>query len=148
MSEKNRTEEVSKPEEDELQKIRLEKTKALLGKSNRPKTESYPSMPVKVSDGDFNKFIHQYPVVVVDFWADWCGPCHMLAPTINELAKYYSGKIAFGKLNIDENQDTALNFMVMGVPTLLILKNGEEVDRIVGVAPRNYIESKLTGCLR
>jgi len=72
----------------------------------------------------------------------------MLAPTIDELAKAYSGKIVFGKLNIDENQDTAKQFTVMSIPTLLLIKNGIELDRIVGAVPRQYIEAKLIRYLR
>ena len=143
MPQKNKAEKAFKEKDEELEKIRLNKVKALVKSSKPRQTLAYPDMPVKVTDRNFDEFIHKYPIIVIDCWADWCGPCHMLAPTIDELAKDYSGKVAFGKLNIDENQKTAMQFLVMSIPTLLLMKNGLEVDRIVGVSPRQYIESKL-----
>ncbi len=99
--------------------------------------------PIHITDSDFESLVQKYPLMVIDCWAAWCGPCRMLAPIIDELAKDYAGRVVFGKLDVDENPRTAMNFRIMSVPTLLIIKNGKLVDQIVGAVPREYIESKL-----
>ncbi len=86
-------------------------------------------------------------VVVVDFWAAWCGPCRMVAPTIEELAKEYEGKIKVGKLNTDENSDIASKYKIMGIPTIMFFKNGEKVDQIVGAVPKQQIKAKIDSLL-
>jgi len=82
-------------------------------------------------------------VVMVDFWAVWCGPCRMIAPTIEELAKDYAGKIKVGKLNTDENADIASRFKIMGIPTIIFFKDGQKVDQIVGAVPKPQLKSKI-----
>ncbi|HID71407.1 MAG TPA: thioredoxin, partial [Thermoplasmata archaeon] len=82
-------------------------------------------------------------VTLVDFWAPWCGPCRMIAPVIEQLAKEYAGKVVFAKLNTDENRNTAMRFGIMSIPTLLVFKNGKLVDRIVGALPKPMLEHKL-----
>jgi thioredoxin 1 len=74
--------------------------------------------------------------VLVDFWAEWCGPCRMIAPTIDALATEYAGKVKVGKLNVDENQQTTINFQVRGIPAVMLFKGGRVVDQIVGVADK------------
>ncbi len=81
--------------------------------------------------------------VLVDFYADWCGPCKMIAPVINQLAEEYEGKFNIGKLNVDQNGTTAQKYRVMSIPTLLIFKNGEVVDKIVGAASKSVFDQKL-----
>ncbi|MGK0638253.1 thioredoxin [Schleiferia thermophila] len=81
--------------------------------------------------------------VLVDFWAEWCGPCRVIAPTIEELAKDYAGKAVVGKLNVDNNMSIASKFGIRNIPTLLIFKNGEVVDKHVGVASKNVLADKL-----
>jgi len=81
--------------------------------------------------------------MVVDFWAAWCGPCRMVAPIVEQLAKEYSGRVAFGKLNVDENPLTSGEFQVQSIPTLLIFRDGQPVDGIIGAVPKYQIESKL-----
>lgn len=81
--------------------------------------------------------------VMVDLWAEWCAPCFMIAPAVEEIAKKYEEKIKVGKLNIDENPDITGKYRVMGIPTLLFFNGGEEVDRIVGVVPKKDIEEKI-----
>ena len=103
----------------------------------------YPDKPIKLSDEKFAETIQKYPLVVVDFWAEWCGPCRMIAPIIEELAKELSGKAVFGKMNVDENSIIPGQFSISGIPTLLVFKNGELVDKIVGVAPKNSILSRI-----
>ncbi|MDH5783180.1 MAG: thioredoxin [Candidatus Bathyarchaeota archaeon] len=101
------------------------------------------SAPLTVNDADFDQVMQQYPLLVIDCWAAWCGPCRMVAPIIDELAKDYAGKVVFGKLNVDENPKTAMRFDIMSIPTLLIIKNGKEVDRIIGAVPKQSVEAKL-----
>ncbi len=81
--------------------------------------------------------------VMVDFWAEWCMPCFMIAPVVEEIAKKYEGKIKIGKLNVDKNPALAEKYNIRGIPTLLFFKKGKIVDRIVGVAPKKVIESKI-----
>ena len=85
--------------------------------------------------------------VLLDLWADWCGPCHMLAPTVEQLASELSGKVKVAKLDIDANPHTASRFGVQSIPTLLVLKDGREVGRIVGVQPKERILQQLTSLL-
>lgn len=105
--------------------------------------EKYDGKPITLSDATFSSEISKYPVMVVDFWAAWCGPCRMVAPIIEQLAKEYSGRVAFGKLNVDENPLTSNEFQVQSIPTLLIFRDGEPLDGIIGAVPKHQIESKL-----
>jgi len=81
--------------------------------------------------------------VLIDFWADWCGPCKAIAPTIEEIAGDYAGKVKVGKLNVDQNQNTAMQYGVRSIPTLLIMKSGEVVSQIVGAVPKKNITKAL-----
>ena len=81
--------------------------------------------------------------VLIDFWADWCGPCKAIAPTIEEIAGDYAGKVKVGKLNVDQNQNTAMQYGVRSIPTLLIMKSGEVVSQIVGAVPKENITKVL-----
>lgn len=127
-------------EDRELEKIRAKKMQDLAEKMNPAEKTS---TPIKVTDANFDETIKRLSLFVIDCWAAWCGPCRMISPIINELAREYAGEIVFGKLNVDENPETAKRFNIMGIPTLLVMKNGVEVDRLVGVAPKMMIESKL-----
>ncbi len=101
------------------------------------------SEPFHVSDSNFEQTIKSNKLVLVDFWANWCGPCRALAPTIADLAKEYSGKVLIGKLDVDENPVTAEKFQVFSIPTMIVFKDGVEVDRLVGLCPRNRITDAL-----
>jgi thioredoxin 1 len=100
--------------------------------------------PVQITDADFNEVVAKNHLALIDFWASWCGPCKALAPTIKELAKDYTGRVLVGKLDVDENPRTAERFQVASIPTVLVMKDGCEVDRIVGCVPKKYIESAIT----
>jgi thioredoxin 1 len=82
-------------------------------------------------------------LVMVDFWAVWCGPCRMIAPTVEELAKEYGDKLKVVKLNTDENPDIASRYKIMGIPTIMFFKNGETVDQVVGAVPKPQLKSKI-----
>jgi len=84
---------------------------------------------------EFDAAVEAAPVALVDFWADWCGPCRMLAPLVDELAAKYDGRVLVGKVNVDEEPELARRFGVMSIPTVVVLKNGQEAERIVGVRP-------------
>jgi len=99
--------------------------------------------PFHVTDANFDEAVKNNKVVLLDFWAAWCGPCRALAPTIEELAREYAGKVLVGKLDVDENPKTAECFQVFSIPTLIVFKNGCEVDRLVGLCAKNRIEGIL-----
>ena len=86
--------------------------------------------------------------VVVDFWASWCGPCRMLSPLVEQLAKDYAGRVTFGKVNVDDHTKAAAKFRVMNIPTLVFLKDGQEVDRVVGVVPREDLVKRVDRLLK
>jgi len=105
--------------------------------------KNYPTKPVEVTDTTFSDFVNQFPAVVVDCWAPWCGPCRMISPVIEELASDYAGKVVFGKLNVDENPAVASEYGIMSIPTLLFARKGEVIDRLIGAVPRQIIEAKI-----
>lgn len=86
-------------------------------------------------------------LVMVDFWAPWCGPCRMLAPTVEELAKEYAGKVKVAKLNTDESPEIASRYKIMGIPTVMFFKAGEKVEQIVGAVPKGQLKSKIDALL-
>lgn len=128
-------------EDEELKHIKEKKLKKLI--KDKEKKREMSTEPVHVTDSNFDEIVKKHPLVLVDFWAPWCGPCRALAPTIEELAKEYAGKIVIGKLNVDENPSTAECFQVFSIPTLVIMKGGCEVDRIVGLVPKKHVETFL-----
>jgi len=86
-------------------------------------------------------------LVMIDFWAVWCGPCRMIAPTVEELAKEYSGRVKVAKLNTDENPDIASRYKIMGIPTIMFFKAGQKVDQVVGAVPKPQLKAKLDALL-
>jgi thioredoxin 1 len=100
--------------------------------------------PLHVTDDNFKSEVLESPVpVVVDFWAAWCGPCRMIAPIIEEMADEYEGKAKLCKLDVDNNQQVAMQFGIRSIPTVLIFKNGEVADSIIGAVPKQQIVDKL-----
>lgn len=100
-------------------------------------------MAFEFTDSNFQDKALNGGVAVVDFWAEWCGPCRMIAPFIEELSKEYEGKALVGKLNVDDNQEVSMKYNVRSIPTILFFKNGEVVDRQVGVTSKKALSSKI-----
>ncbi|MDH7508813.1 MAG: thioredoxin [Methanomassiliicoccales archaeon] len=98
---------------------------------------------IEITDGNFEQIRKENSKLIVDCWAEWCGPCRMLAPIFEKLAAEYSGKIVFGKMNTDQNPELVRRFRIMAIPTLLFFKDGEVVDQIVGVVPKEKITEAI-----
>ncbi len=101
-------------------------------------------MEVKVNDENFKKEVLESELpCLVDFWAEWCMPCHMVAPTVEAIAKEYKGKLKICKLNVDEAPETASNYGIMSIPTLAIFKNGKVADKVIGVVSKSELEAAI-----
>ncbi len=104
--------------------------------------------PTTLSDSTFDEEVLQSDVpVLVDFWADWCAPCKIIAPIVEQLAEEYDGKAKFGKLDVDSNPQAAMKYGLRGIPTLLIFSGGSPVDQIVGAVPKAQLKSRLEAAL-
>ncbi len=105
-------------------------------------------MALELTDANFaEKVINNEGVSVVDFWATWCGPCRMIAPIIEDLSKEYGDKVVIGKLDVDSNPDVSFKFGIRNIPTILIFKNGEIVEKHVGATTKNVLEAKINAYL-
>lgn len=134
--------------DEELERIMQQKMNEFsLQRQRNEYVENHQSTatPITLTDQNFNEMISKYPLLIVDFWAPWCGPCRMVSPVIAELSQELAGKAAFGKLNVDENPMIASTFGIQSIPTIAIFKNGKAVDGIVGAASKSHIMSKLSG---
>ena len=101
-------------------------------------------MAVEFTDANFEELaLNSDKPVIVDFWAEWCGPCRMVSPLIAELAQEYDGKAVIGKLNVDQNPEISMKYGIRSIPTVLYIKGGEVVDKMVGAAPKQQYASKL-----
>ena len=131
-------------EDKEIERIKKKKLQEMMYDAYQKERRMMVNTPIEIADNTFDKIIQDNPLVVVDCWAPWCGPCRMVAPVLEELAQDYSGKILFGKLNVDENQNITTRYQIMSIPTLLVFKDGNLVDRIVGAIPKDMLEPKIT----
>jgi thioredoxin 1 len=131
--------------DDQLNKIKKKKLEQMKKKyfSIGEKMNEMPNKPINITDADLDENINKYSIIVVDCWAPWCGPCRMVGPVIDDLAKEMQGKIVFGKLNVDENQITTTKYQIMSIPSLLVFKNGKLVDKLVGALPKEMLLQKL-----
>lgn len=125
----------------DLERIREKKKLEVLNEMKKKETSE--NAPITLGDAHFNEIVQKHPLMLIDCWAAWCGPCRMIAPIIDELARDYSGRITVGKLNVDDNPETSTKFCIASIPTMLIMKDGKEVERLIGACPKKNIEEKL-----
>ncbi len=105
-------------------------------------------MVLELTEDTFSKEINSATPIIIDFWASWCGPCKMMAPVFEELSTEYSGKLRFGKVSTEDYPEVAGDNAVSGIPCLIVFKNGEEIDRIVGFAPKPVLKQKIEAVLK
>jgi thioredoxin 1 len=127
---------------DEIKKRKMEKMMSDMKKSVEPSVQ-FPDKPVVITDGTVDAAAAQYPVFILDCWAEWCGPCRTIGPIIEELAREMKGKVVFGKLNVDQNMQTANRHRISAIPTMLVFKNGKLVDKIIGAYPKATLAGKI-----
>ena len=136
---------------NEIEDIRRKKledySKRYVKRGTNMKEKSWPNAPIRITDAYIDKIVKEYETLVVDCWAPWCGPCRMVGPVIDELAKEMQGKIVFAKLNVDENQRTSMKYKIMSIPTMLVFKKGNIVDRFVGAMPKDVLKQKINSYL-
>jgi thioredoxin 1 len=130
--------------DDELENILARKRNELMANAQNG---SKITSPINLTDSNFNEIVSNHSLLVVDFWAPWCGPCRMVSPIVEQLASELAGKVVFGKLNVDENPKVASMFGIQSIPTIAIFKNGKQVDGFVGAAPKSQIQSRVLGHL-
>jgi thioredoxin 1 len=128
-------------EENELDQIRLRKIQAMLDRAKN--SGQAKNQPMTVTDDNFHSTVQTHELLVVDFWAPWCGPCRIVGPIIEALSAEYAGKVAFGKMNVDENQMVPSKFGIMSIPTVIIFNHSKEVERSVGAYPKAHIEAMI-----
>ena len=130
---------------DELEEIKRKKMEQMKKEMNKPAEPfvELPDKPVVVTDATIDAAASQYPVFILDCWAEWCGPCRTIGPIIEQLAAEMKGKAVFGKLNVDENMQTANKYRISAIPTLMIFKNGKLIDKLVGAYPKPALAAKI-----
>ena len=105
-------------------------------------------MALQITDANFEELLGTGEPMVLDFWAEWCGPCRMVSPIIDELAQEYEGRVTIGKINVDENDDVVGRFGIRNIPTVIFFKNGEMVDKIVGATSKDKFKEKVENLLK
>ena len=104
-------------------------------------------MALQITDANFAETLQEGKPMVLDFWAEWCGPCRLVSPIMDELAEDYAGRVNIGKMNVDENNDIVAQYGIRNIPTVLFFKNGELVDKIVGAVPKDKFVAKIEALL-
>jgi thioredoxin 1 len=133
---------MSLDELEEIKRKKMEQMKKEMSKSAKPSVD-LPDKPVIVTDATIDSAVSQYPVFILDCWAEWCGPCRMIGPIIEELAREMKGKVVFGKLNVDQNMQTANKHRISAIPTLMIFKDGKLINKLVGAYPKPALVAKI-----
>jgi len=129
--------------DDELAKIREKKMQELRERFTPTKKPAQHANVIIIDESHFGQIVRDNPHLVIDFWAEWCGPCRRVAPIVEEFAQEFTGKVTFGKCNTDENQRLAMQFGISAIPTMLFFSNGQMVDRLIGALPKEMIHSKI-----
>lgn len=129
-------------QDDEIERVKQRKLQELIQQTSSKSQAN--GKPITLTDQSFQDIVAKTPLMVVDFWAPWCGPCRIIAPVIEQLAQQYAGRVTFGKLNVDENPMVSNAFQIQSIPALLVFKDGKPVDGLVGAAPKQFIESRIT----
>jgi thioredoxin 1 len=129
--------------DEEILEIKQRKLREMQKMATMRSTMNSITKPIVLTDLNFREEISKYPIMLIDFWAPWCGPCRMISPIIEQLASEYAGRVVFGKLNIDENRMVSQSFGIQSIPTMMILKNSRVVDILVGALSKAQIETKL-----
>ncbi|MCS7132441.1 MAG: thioredoxin [Nitrososphaeria archaeon] len=136
------------PEDWELEKIKEKKLRKLFREAEGGVEGAVIERPIQVDEERFEEVLRKYEFVLVDFWAEWCGPCRMLAPIIDELAKEYAGRVVFVKVDVDRARRLAERFGIMSVPTLIFFRNGKPIDVVVGWHPKPVLEEFINQYLQ
>jgi thioredoxin 1 len=132
-------------DDDELKSIREKKLRELEARflDQKGKGQQQPARVLMVDESRFLTLLSDHPRLVIDFWAEWCGPCRMVAPIIEELATAMAGHVTFGKCNTDENPRLAARFGISAIPTILLFREGALLDRIIGAYPKEAIRARI-----
>ncbi|MGI0031975.1 MAG: thioredoxin [Nitrososphaeraceae archaeon] len=130
-------------EDEELRLINEKRMKKLQQLINEKELLRNIREPLNLVDTTFFQTINKFPIMLVDFWAPWCGPCRMMSPIIDQIGKDYLGKLVIGKINVDENPLIARQFSISSIPTLMLFKRGKEVNKIIGSVSRNKIDEMV-----
>ena len=130
-------------EDEELKMLNEKKIKKLQELINEKEQLKNIKEPIVLGDSTFSQTINKFPLTLVDFWAPWCGPCRMMSPIIDEIGKDYLGKLVVGKINVDENPLVSGQFGISSIPTLLLFKRGQAVNKIIGSVSKNKIAEMI-----
>ena len=130
-------------EDEELKLINEKKMKELQQLVNEKELLKTIKEPITLSDSTFFETINKFPLMLVDFWAPWCGPCRMMSPIVDQIGRDYPGKLALGKINVDKNQLIARQFSVSSIPTLILFKRGKLLNKIIGAVSKNRINEMV-----
>jgi len=130
-----------------LQGMRSRNSAGLPEQATRIETINYNYMALEITDLNFDELLNASEPLVVDFWAEWCGPCKMIAPVVEELANSYAGKVNIGKMDVDENNEISSRYGIRNIPTVLFFKNGQLVDKQVGATQKSALAQKIEALL-